>query len=225
MAKDVRERYASMQEFDQALSPWDVAPSGMSLPVIDHSSPSLPGKTSPKVRPNFDANAKTMIAGGGSSAVGDEVRVARPTIVFALIGLSLWYVVGVVTAIGGFVRMRRDSELTFAETLMMLIGAGATGITPFILATIRIRKNVWQSSPKSMDLAADLRRMVLGAFASLGMGELAIRFVATIIARNGGVLTAGEWDVELFGASALITLFAWAYGPVTRWFRRRRQAR
>lgn len=225
MAKDLRERYASMLDLDEALAPWDIAPSGVSLPVIDRSSPNLPRATSPKLRANFDANAKTMIAGSGSSAVGDEVRVARPTIVFAMIGLALWFVVGVVTAIGGFVRMRRDGELTFAETLMMIIGAAATGITPFILATVRIRKNVWQSSPKSMDLAADLRRMVLGAFASLGIGALAIRFTATIVARNGSVLTSGDWDVELFGASLLVTVFAWAYGPVTRWFRRRRQAR
>ena len=223
MAKDIKERYASMQELDAALAPWDLAPSGASLPVIARSSPSLPGTTSPKHRGNFDANAKTMIAGGGSSAVGDEVRVARPTIVLAMLGLALWFVIGVVTAIGGFVRMRRDGELTFAETLMMIIGAAATGITPFILASLRIRKNVWQSSPKSMDLAADLRRMVLGAYAALGLGALAVRFTATIIARNGAVLTAGDWDVELFGVSALVTALAWAYGPITRWFRRRRQ--
>jgi serine/threonine-protein kinase len=224
MAKDVRERYASMSELDAALAPWDVAPSGLSLPVIDKGAPSASGAAI-KARPNFDANAKTMIAGGGTSAVGDEVRVARPTIVLAMLGLAVWFVVGVVTAIGGFVRMRRDGELTFAETLMMLIGAVATGITPLILATVRIRKNVWQSSPKSMDLAADLRRMVLGAFTSLGVLALAVRFTATIIARNGAVLTAGDWDVELFGASALVTLIAWAYGPIVRWFRRRRAAR
>ncbi len=222
MAKDIKERYASMQELDAALAPWDVAPSGVSLPVIDRSSPSLPGTPSTKQRSNFDANAKTMIAGGGS-AVGDEVRVARPTIVLAMLGLALWFVIGVVTAIGGFVRMRRDGELTFAETLMMIIGAAATGITPFILASLRIRRNVWQSSPKSMDLAADLRRMVLGAYAALGIGALAVRFTATIIARNGAVLTAGDWDVELFGVSAVVTALAWAYGPITRWFRRRRQ--
>ncbi len=226
MAKDVRERYASMTELDAALAPWDVAPSGVSLPVIDKSAPaSASGRTAIKARPNFDANAKTMIAGGATSAVGDEVRSARPTIVMAMLGLAVWFVVGVVTALGGFVRMRRDGELTFAETLMMIIGAVATGITPLILATLRIRKNVWQSSPKSMDLAADLRRMVLGAFASLGIGALAVRFTATIIARNGTVLTAGDWDVELFGASLLVTVVAWAYGPILRWFRRRRAAR
>ncbi|CAN5795749.1 hypothetical protein BH09MYX1_BH09MYX1_31600 [soil metagenome] len=224
MAKDLRERYATMQDLDAALAPWDIAPSGVSLPVIDRSNPRMAAGTSPKMaRQNFDANARTMVAGGGTSAVGDEVRVARPTIVLAMLGLALWFVVGTVTAIGGFVRMRRDGELTFAETIMMLVGAVATGITPFILASLRIRKNVWQSSPKAMDLAADLRRMAFGAFGALGIGALAVRFTATIVARNGTVLSAGDWDVEIFGASLIVTVLAWAYGPVTRWFRRRRQ--
>ncbi|HEX7600655.1 MAG TPA: serine/threonine-protein kinase [Polyangiaceae bacterium] len=226
MAKDPRERYQSMDELDQAIAPWDTGVPSTQLPVIERTANSTMVRAS---APSYDGNARTMVAGVAGSAPtgsvpgsGDAVaKFARPIIVLATLALFTGFIVCVVSALGGVVRMVRAGDLTPIETLLLLIGTFAAATTPLVLFLLRVRKNVWQNSMRAVEVANDLRRTVLAAFTVLGMGAVGTRFAEGIVLRTSSELSKGVWDVALVSAALVAGVVAATFGPLARAWRRR----
>ena len=227
MAKDPRERFQTMEELDRAIAPWDTGVASTQLPVIERTANSTMIRAS---APSYDGSARTMVAGvaggaptGSVPGSGDaEAKLARPVIVFATMAIFVGFVAGLVSGIGGLVRMVRAGELTPVETLLLLLGVGAAAATPLVLFLLRLRRNIWQNSMRAVEVAHDLRRTVLVAFTVLGMGALGTRFAEGVILHTSSELSKGVWDVTLVCAALASGAIAAAFGPLARAWRRRR---
>ena len=225
MAKDARDRYATMADLDRALAPFDTIPGR--LP--QHSSATLVRKEGGGVAvqgaAQSDPNARTMMVGQAPSAAPpthSDARYARPTIVLAAIGLVLWLVGGLVDAIGGIIRTFHDGErLSNVELVLVLVGTIAAAITPVALGISRVSK-VWANSVKTLELATDLRRTVVVGLATYGTAALAMHLVVNVGLRDQAILRSGLYDAGLFGASVLFAAVAGGVGPIARSIRRGR---
>jgi hypothetical protein len=223
MAKDPRERYQSMAELDQALAPFDTVGEGeiVAPPV---SVKKLGDGTVIKTKDaggGLDATARTMIAQMAKPEPAGDAKLARPLIVGLSAGIAVWLLGGFTDAIAGVVRFFHEGELTFTESLLLILGCGFAAATPAILYVLHVRKIVWPNSVKALELAADLRRTALAAFATYGALAIVSRIVFTLLVRSSASLASGLWDAALFLLSVVGAGIAGGLGPLARAFRRK----
>jgi serine/threonine-protein kinase len=220
MAKDSTDRYATMQDLEDALAPFDGGPLAPTQPMMP---PMRPGVPSLHAITKADATARTMMASGANYG---DAKLSRPTIVLTGLGLVLWLVVGVIDAAGGALRYaKHDSDMTHVEGLLLMIGSGLIALTPAIYFFLHVRKNKWNNSVRALELAGDLRRTFFAAAVSYGLLSLGGRMTMTVVLRQSGTLSSGSWDVLAFAASFVVGILTWTSASFARSVRKRRAER
>jgi serine/threonine-protein kinase len=230
MAKDAADRYESMSDFEKALASF----TGRSSAAIasDHAMAALSHPPAIAVRETgarraFDV-AKAMLGNTSvpPAAVQSNLsaKVARPMIVLTSLALGLWLVGGIVAALAGLVRVVHDGgEITVTESTLLVAGCLFAATTPIALYVLHIKKTVWPNSVRAVELASDLKRLVVSAFVTYGGLAVFGRILQTVVLRNSHGLASGQWDIALFGVSALMALTFGGFGPLLRNLRRRRR--
>jgi serine/threonine protein kinase len=240
MAKDPRERYQTMIELDDALAPFEVADAPQSevmqsilkkAEVMQSILKKGEGTrvSSRPMRNRLDTlqdGARTLMTASGTSQERDarEARLARPLIIGFSLAIAVWFVGGVVAALGGTVRWVRGGELTITESILLVLGSGLLAMTPAVLFAMHVKKVVWPNSVRALELASDLRRTAAIALVTYGAGSIVTRILYTVFLRHAAELSSGAWDALLFLVSFLGALIAGGVGPVARFFRRKANA-
>jgi len=218
MAKDPRERYQTMADLDAALAPFETAPAIVRL----GEGPSSPGS----VRRSGTTQARMTAPSEPSlEAQARDAKAARPTIVGLSAAIVAWFTAGFVDALGGIVRyVRSGGELTYTESVLLVLGTAFLAVTPAVLFLMHVRKTVWPNSVRAMELASDLRRTAAAALIAYGVGAVVTRVIYTVMLRHSAELVSGVWDGALFAISLLGALIAAGVGPVSRFFQRKARA-
>ena len=216
MAKDPRERYQTMADLDAALLPFDTVPALVTFGGGDAAA--APGS----VRRSGTTQARMTAPSEPSlEAQARDAKAARPTIVGLSAAIVVWFTAGFVDALGGIVRYVRAGELTYTESILLVLGTAFLAVTPAVLFLMHVRKTVWPNSVRAIELASDLRRTASAALIAYGCGAVATRVVYTVMLRHSAELVSGLWDGARFGASLLGALVAAGVGPVARFFQRK----
>jgi serine/threonine-protein kinase len=197
MSRKREERYQSMTELRRALEPFIVTDQ---LELLEDETGSRPKQSS---RSLLEADAR---------AVGT----ARPrlalygALAFALLIAGLGSLLPAVELITG--------KLTFtqAEVALFLLAIIGTLATPSLLLLRRLKKTVWGSHARVMDLLESVRGVVLAAILSYGFSALLVRFFDDVVGRMSGstffVSTRGSgWA----GWNLLFLVVALVMGGVT----------
>ncbi|GAC1353220.1 MAG: hypothetical protein NVSMB1_24410 [Polyangiales bacterium] len=241
MAKDVRDRYQSMTEFDRALAPFDGGSSipppsmGITISPVDGSygndrndahAHTFVGQASPAPAATAEVTARTNERRKDLAKLesqGRDAKLARPTIVVLTPMIALWLMVIVVTAASGIVRALRGTgkaEVTETEILLMTVFSAAAGVTPLILWVVHVVKHIWRNSVRAMDRAGDMRRFLAGSLAAYGLASVIVRFVYTIALQRSPGVVSGWWDLCYLFVALLGGAFAGGIGPLARLRRR-----
>lgn len=227
MAKDPRDRYASVALLDAALEPFDIAASPSPASAAGRAIVSVEGVVASSVGPTSpDPTARTLAARqAGSHAVAVPhfgARYARATIVLAGAALVLWLVAGLVDSAGVVVRALHDgAALSNTERVLVLALPVGVALTPVVLFFVRVSR-VWANSVRTLELATDLRRTLVVSLATYAMATLAVHTATTFGLREVARLPEELWALGIFATSLVAGAFAGAAGPIARAFRRGR---
>jgi serine/threonine-protein kinase len=232
MAKDPRDRFASMAELDAALAPFDGGPIALGGAGAHTMVRRDGGNVAvAPVALASDPNARTMVASqSGSTSLptviggSGEAKYARPTIVLSTIALVIIVLSATFDAIVGAVRFFRGTDrLTSFE--LMLIGAGVAAAlaTPIVLFLRQVAR-VWKNSLKTLELAIDMRRALVGGLVTYGVASLGLRIASVSVdAQWVGYKNNGLLDAGLVLAAALVSVALGGFGPLVRAIRRHKQ--
>jgi len=214
MAKSPAERFQTMEALDQALAPFDtieaLTPAPVSAPVVitpagNTGTPTL-----------LEAAARTLLASPGAVTMQDameetarNVRLARPGLVF-FTGLGLfWGFVNVVVVAAALVRLVRGTDLSTAEVTLSIIGVLATLASPAIIWVRHLRRDVWPSTPRSVEMVARLRRTVLYSSAAYGLGAVLVQLFEGVVGRNGLGVARPGWSLFVFVVALVVGVLTW----------------
>jgi serine/threonine protein kinase len=212
MAKSPNERFSSMDALEQALAPFDSpdalppAPVAAVSPVSSNEPPSS----------LFEEAARTLLATPSPGSVHDaleetarNVRLARPGLVFfTALGL-FWGFVNVVVVAAALVRLVRGTDLSTAEVMLSVIGVLATLSSPAAIWIRHIRRAVWPSTPRSMEMAMRLRRVVLYSAASYGLSAVLVQLFEGVVGRNGLGIARPGWSLFVFVVALVVGALTW----------------
>jgi serine/threonine protein kinase len=228
MAKDAADRYPSMVELEKALAALGGKSSAIAM-SSDSLIPVIPTPAAIQVTGAaraFDV-AKAMLGTGSfpppAQQSGSLARAARPTIVVTSAALGMWLIGGTVAALAGLVRVLHDGEITFTESLLLLVGCLFAGLTPIWLYVMHLKKVVWPNSVRAVELSVDLKRMATSALVTYGGISILGRIVHTVFWRSSRGLASGIWDIVLFLLSLAAALTLGGVAPLLRNLRRRRR--
>ena len=221
MAKDASDRYATMEELEAALAPFDVDAIALAQAPTSSGHVSVPTIVSKPA----DPNARTMMASSASAAGGDA-KLSRPTIILSGLGLVFWFIIGLIDTASGVLRQfKRDGDLTLAEALLIMIGTTLIALTPSIYFFVTVRRKSWNNSVRALELAGDLRRTFFAAAVSYALFALGLRMAMNVILRQSATLSSGSWDVLAFAVSFVIGTITWSSASLARSVRKRRAAK
>jgi serine/threonine protein kinase len=212
MAKSPNERFSSMETLEQALAPFDSADVVPPAPVATASLASSHEPPSSL----FEEAARTLLATPSPGSVRDaleetarNVRLARPGLVFfTALGL-FWGFVNVVVVAAALVRLVRGTDLSTAEVTLSVIGVLATLSSPAAIWVRHIRRAVWPSTPRSMEMAMRLRRVVLYSAASYGLSAVLVQLFEGVVGRNGLGIARPGWSLFVFVVALVVGVFTW----------------
>jgi len=219
MAKTPSERFATMDELEQALAPFD-APDAH-LPAVSPKSVADPTSASAPTT-LLQAAARTLLATPPSTSVRDameqtarDVRLARPGLVFfTALGL-FWGFVNVVVVAAALVRLVRGTDLSTAEVTLSIVGVLATLASPALIWIRHVRRDVWPSTPRSMEMVVRLRRVVLYSAAAYGLGAVLVQLFEGVVGRNGLGVARPGWSLFVFVIALTVGGLTWL-GLVSR---------
>jgi serine/threonine protein kinase len=208
MAKEPSQRFQTMAELDEALAPFDTG---------QNVASTLLG-----VEGRIDVSGKTVISHPALSPAtamersGQSARLARPALAF-FSGLgSLWLMASVVVAVSAVIRWLRHAELTQSETILIPIGTAAAVVTPAILWVRYLMREVWQSTPRAIEMGARLRRTVLYSAAAYGIAWLFVGVFESIVQREGAGVGRPEWSLLTFVCALTVAVAAWVASRSSR---------
>ncbi len=199
MAKSPNDRYATMDEFESELAAFSER--GGALTTM--APPAMPQNADPR-----------------ASRVGDDrhrdVAQSRPTIAF-MAGLATFGVLaGLLTVGASVIRLTRGgtaaSNVTGSEALLLFLMMTLALATPIGFGIHWVRKNVWQNSAKTLDLAQASRRTVVAVFVTYGVVALAARLTEAVLLRRAAGIAWPMWDLVIFGFAASAGLIAFFSG-------------
>jgi serine/threonine protein kinase len=206
MAKDPKDRYQSMAELERELAGFD--PELMSRPSTAPPLESIPP----------DPNAKTVVRRPSPRALRasmeqtqQSVRVARPgLLLFSGLGFA-WLLANVAVAVGGVIRLMRgeNSDLSQVEAVLSIVGVTAALVTPLVLWIRHLARDVWPSTPRSLELMAQLRGTVLYSAAAYGIAALAVELVFAVIERRSALIARPIWALLTFVVAMATAVTSW----------------
>ena len=209
MAKLPSERFATMEALEQALAPFD-APDAQPPAV----APQVEGSTEPPGS-LFEVAARTLLAAPPRSAHASleettrSVRLARPGLVF-FTGLGLfWGFVNVVVVAAALVRLVRGADLSTAEVTLSIVGVLATLSSPALMWIRHLRRDVWPSTPRSVEMVMRLRRVVLYSAAAYGLGAVLVQLFEGVVGRNGLGVARPGWSLFVFLIALVVGTLSW----------------
>ena len=212
MAKNANERFPTMDALEQALAPFDAPDAHLPAP-----SPKRVVEASQE-RPDtlFEAAARTLLASPSRGSVHEHleetarsVRLARPGLVF-FTGLGLfWGFVNVVVVAAALVRLVRGSDLSTAEVTLSIVGVLATLSSPALMWIRHLRRDVWPSTPRSVEMVMRLRRVVLYSSAAYGLGAVLVQLFEGVVGRNGLGVARPGWSLFVFLIALVVGTLTW----------------
>jgi serine/threonine-protein kinase len=219
MAKLPSERFATMQALEQALAPFD-APDA-ELPAV---TPRAVTEASNQAAPSlFEVAARTLLAAPPSGSVQDaldestrSVRLARPGLVFfSALGL-VWGFVNVVVVAAALVRLLRGTDLSAAEVTLSIVGVLAALLSPALMWIRHVRRDVWPSTPRSVEVVMRLRRVVLYSSAAYGLGAVLVQLFEGVVGRNGLGVARPGWSLFVFLIALIVGTLTWLGSDLRR---------
>ncbi|HET9954485.1 MAG TPA: serine/threonine-protein kinase [Polyangiaceae bacterium] len=209
MAKKANERFQSMVELDRALEAFDVP----------DAAPPTERKAS------VDASGKTILSAAERSETsqaiaersGDRARLARPSLSF-FTGLGfIWLVVNVIVAGSAVLRLLQGS-VSGSEIVVILAAALAAAATPFAIWVRFVAREVWPSTPKSLEMGDRLRRTVLFSATAYGLAALFVQIFETAgkAAQGPGPISDPHWALMQFSVALVTALITWFVGTPRR---------
>jgi len=206
MAKDPKDRYETMHDLERELAAFDPE-------LLSRPSAAPPPESHPP-----DANAATVIKRPSPKALRaalhqtqQSVKVARPGLLaFTALGFA-WLLSNVAVAVGGMIRAARGegSDLSQTEAILSLLGVTAALVTPLALWIRHLVKDVWPSTPKSLELMARLRGTVLYSAAAYGIAALAIELGLAVVERRSALVARPLWALLAFVVAAATAGASW----------------
>jgi len=213
MAKTPSQRFATMEALEQALTPFD-APDAH-LPAVtlksvgNATSPPAPGTL-------LQAAARTLLATPPSTSIREameetarNVRLARPGLVFFTAFGLFWGFVNVVVVAAALVRLVRGTDLSTAEVTLSIVGVLATLASPALIWVRHMRRDVWPSTPRSMEMVVRLRRVVLYSAAAYGLGAVLVQLFEGVVGRNGLGVARPGWSLFVFVIALTVGALTW----------------
>lgn len=203
MAKNPKDRYQSMAELERELAAFD--PELLSRPSVAPSTPPDPGAQTVVKRMSPRAVRAAL------EQTQQSVRVARPGLLaFSGLGFA-WLVANVAVAVGAMIRIGRSdtSDLSQVEALLSIIGVTAALVTPAALWVRHLARDVWPSTPRSLELMARLRGTVLYSAAAYGIAALGVELVFAIIERRSALVASPLWALIAFGVAIATAVASW----------------
>ncbi len=218
MAKTPSERFQTMEALEQALEPFDAPDAHLpasSLQAATAGSAESGGAPSTLL----EAAARTLLAGSGTPGGGSRhealeetarsVRLARPGLVF-FTGLGLfWGFVNVVVVAAALVRLIRGTDLSTAEVTLSIVGVLFTLSTPALMWIRHVRRDVWPSTPRSVEMVTRLRRAVLYSAAAYGLGAVLVQLFEGVVGRNGLGVARPGWSLFVFLIAVVVGTLTW----------------
>ncbi|HEV8548325.1 MAG TPA: hypothetical protein VGQ57_04835, partial [Polyangiaceae bacterium] len=188
------------------------------LSAFDPELLSRPSAAPPPESHPPDANAATVVRRPSPRAMRDQlhqtqqsVKVARPgLLVFTGVGFA-WLLANVAVAVGGAIRLTRaeGSDLTQAEAVLSVVGVTAALVTPLVLWLRHLMKEVWPSTPKSLELMARVRGTVLYSAAAYGIAALAVELAFAIVERRSAMVARPIWQLGTFLVALVTAGITW----------------
>jgi hypothetical protein len=212
MAKSPAERFQTMEALEQALAPFDSAdaerPRVAPPPATEAANEAPPTL--------LEAAARSLLASPSSGSVHEaleetarNVRLARPGLVF-FTGLGLiWGFVNVVVVAAASVRLVRGTDLSTAEVSLSVIGVLATLSSPTAIWIRHVRREVWPSTPRSVEMLMRLRRTVLYSSAAYGIGAVLVQLFEGVVGRNGLGVARPGWSLFVFAIALTVGGLTW----------------
>jgi hypothetical protein len=207
MAKDPKDRYQSMAELDRELAGFDPE-------LLSRPSAAPPPESS--IPP--DPKAKTVVkrlsprqVRAAMEQTQQSVRVARPGLLaFSGLGFA-WLVANVAVAVGGVIRLSRGetSDLSQVEAVLSILGVTAALVTPLVLWIRHLARDVWPSTPKSLELMARLRGTVLYSAAAYGIAALTIELAFAVVERRSALVARPVWALFTFTVAIATAIITW----------------
>jgi serine/threonine protein kinase len=213
MAKMPNERFATMDALEQALAPFDAVDAH--LPAVTLKSVADPS-TVPAPTTLLQAAARTLLATPPSTSIHEameqtarNVRLARPGLVFFTAFGLFWGFVNVVVVAAAMVRLVRGTDLSTAEVTLSIIGVLATLASPALIWIRHLRRDVWPSTPRAMEVVVRLRRVVLYSAAAYGLGAVLVQLFEGVVGRNGLGVARPGWSLFVFLIAVTVGVLTW----------------
>jgi serine/threonine-protein kinase len=211
MAKLPAERFASMDALEQALAPFDASDSDLVAPAAVSTSPS--NEPAPTL---LEHAARSLLATPRPATVQQaleetarDVRLARPGLVFFTALGVFWGFVNVVVVAAALVRLVRGTDLSTAEVALSIVGVLATLSSPALIWIRHLRRDVWPSTPRSLDMAARLRRAVLYSASAYGFSAVLVQLFEGVVGRNGLGIARPGWSLFVFSVALGVGGLTW----------------
>ncbi|HEY4160260.1 MAG TPA: serine/threonine-protein kinase [Polyangiaceae bacterium] len=212
MAKSLKERFQTMEALEQELPPFDefgAAPALQPSVVVQ----SVRSDTPPTL---LEAAARTLLAapqtGTGVDAIEEtarNVRLARPGLVFfSLFGWS-WLFLNLVAVAAALVRLLRGNDLSSAEVTLSMVGVLATLSSPLVMWVRHLRRDVWPSTPRAVEVLGRLRRSTLYSVAAYGFSAVLVQVFEGVLSRNGLGVSRPGWALFSFTVAFAVAALTW----------------
>jgi serine/threonine-protein kinase len=207
MAKEPSERFQTMQELEDALGGFN-APSLPPLAGNDNmlSTPDALGKTVLSRAPRLELRSEQRSVVQRAS---QGARLSRPALAFFTTLGFLWLVANVTIAVGAILRLSREADITASESVLLPIAALAASLTPLIVWVRHLMREVWPSTPRSIEMGGRLRRTVLYSAAAYGLTALFVQLLESIVNRSGVGVARPGWALVAFQVGLLVAIVTW----------------
>jgi hypothetical protein len=161
MARSPAERYQSVRELRLALEPLLESPT-LNVRQAAHGSE--------EARPVLDVDDQTL-------------RTARPKLVlYGLLSLLL-LVAGLSSSLPTLELFTGKLELSSTEVALILLGISGTLLTPGVLLLLALRKTVWRSHARVLELLDRTRSALFVGVVVYGCAGLLVRLLDNVVAR------------------------------------------
>lgn len=198
MAKEVSERFTSMDALDAELAVFDPARASLLPPAPDSTiaEGALPRGFAPTlIQPapvQKPLSAPTLLAQRGR-----DVHFARPRVALLSVGAFVWLSAGLVTLLVAAIELLGKGAVTTPELVLSGVGALALMLTPTVL-WVRHLARVWSSSPRIIELGEQLKVGLVASTLAYGALSLLVLFLHTVLRDPNLDVMAPLWVLGIY---------------------------